>query len=260
MKGGTIINIDNENDYYDVSLKEYRLAEIAEIAEKVKAEGISYSFVKGDIADKALIDKLFAENKFDVVVNLAAQAGVRYSITNPDAYIMSNMMGFYNILEACRHYPEGEMTKARAYSVCETSLSEFANQFSFSDFLKVGKCEAKVDGKYRASILGDAVEATIGAIYLDSGYEKARSYIEGHIAKQVEVCIKNGNKDYKTQLQEKLQVNGDVKIEYRICGTKGPEHDKCFIAEVYCDGKFMGRGEGKNKKEAEMEAAREALK
>ncbi len=162
-----------------------------------------------------------------------------------------------------RNYPnlsEGEMTKARAYSVCETSLSEFANQFSFSDFLKVGKCESKVDGKYRASILGDAVEATIGAIYLDSGYEKARSYIEGHIAKQVEVCIKNGNKDYKTQLQERLQVNGDVKIEYRICGTKGPEHDKRFVAEVYCDNKFMGRGEGKNKKEAEMEAAREALK
>ena len=162
-----------------------------------------------------------------------------------------------------RNYPdlsEGEMTKARAYSVCETSLSEFANQFSFSDFLKVGKCESRVDGKYRASILGDAVEATIGAIYLDSGYEKARSYIEGHIAKQVAVCVKNGNKDYKTPLQEKLQVNGDVKIEYRICGTKGPEHDKCFIAEVYCDGKFMGRGEGKNKKEAEMEAAREALK
>ena len=102
-KGTTIVNIDNLNAYYDVSLKEYRLAEIAEIAEKAKTEGIKYSFVKGDIADKALIDKLFAENRFDIVVNLAAQAGVRYSIENPDAYIMSNMMGFYNILEACRH-------------------------------------------------------------------------------------------------------------------------------------------------------------
>lgn len=161
------------------------------------------------------------------------------------------------------NYPklsEGEMTKARAYSVCETSLAEFANSYSFSDFLKVGRCESKVDGKYRASILADAVEATIGAIYLDSGLEEVKKYILGHIAKQVEVCIKSGNKDYKTQLQEKLQASGGVKIEYKICGTKGPEHDKRFIAEVYCDDKFMGRGEGKNKKEAEMEAAREALK
>ena len=102
-KGSMIMNIDNMNDYYDVSLKEYRLKEL----ETLKPEVCNYTFVKGDIADKALIDKLFEENKFDVVVNLAAQAGVRYSITNPDAYIMSNMMGFYNILEACRHSRDG---------------------------------------------------------------------------------------------------------------------------------------------------------
>ena len=100
--GTTIINIDNMNDYYDVSLKEYRLKELENINSQLST--INYQFVKGDIADKALIDKLFEENKFDVVVNLAAQAGVRYSITNPDAYIMSNMMGFYNILEACRKH------------------------------------------------------------------------------------------------------------------------------------------------------------
>ena len=98
-KGTTIVNIDNMNAYYDVSLKESRLREL----EGMVPEGIKYSFVKGDISDKALIDKLFAEYQFDIVVNLAAQAGVRYSIENPDAYIMSNMMGFYNILEACRH-------------------------------------------------------------------------------------------------------------------------------------------------------------
>ena len=98
-KGTTIVNIDNMNAYYDVSLKEYRLREL----ERMVPEGTKYSYVKGDIADKALINKLFAENKFDVVVNLAAQAGVRYSIENPDAYIQSNMIGFYNILEACRH-------------------------------------------------------------------------------------------------------------------------------------------------------------
>lgn len=154
---------------------------------------------------------------------------------------------------------EGEMTKARAYSVCEESLAEFANAYGFSDFLRVGKCEAKKDGKYRASILADAVEAVIGAIFLDGGLEHVKEFILGHIEAQVEICIKDGNKDYKTKLQEKLQENGDVKIQYKICGSKGPEHNKTFIAEVYCNNKFMGRGEGKNKKEAEMEAAREAL-
>ena len=104
-KGSTIINIDNLNDYYDVALKDYRLKELETL--NCQLSTVNYQFVKGDIADKALIDNLFAENKFHVVVNLAAQAGVRYSITNPDAYIMSNMMGFYNILEACRSLSPG---------------------------------------------------------------------------------------------------------------------------------------------------------
>ena len=99
-KGSTIINIDNLNDYYDPSLKEYRLSVIST---NVERSHCVYHFIKGDIADKATIDRIFEEYKPQIVVNLAAQAGVRYSITNPDAYIMSNMIGFYNILEACRH-------------------------------------------------------------------------------------------------------------------------------------------------------------
>lgn len=96
----TIIGLDNVNDYYDVSIKEWRLSEI----EKTAAESsCSYHFIKGDLANRAVIDRLFADYKPTVVVNLAAQAGVRYSITNPDAYIQSNLIGFYNILEACRH-------------------------------------------------------------------------------------------------------------------------------------------------------------
>ena len=113
MKSGTIVGVDNMNNYYDPSLKNYRLQEL----EKAKPEGINFVSVKGDISDKALIDKLFAEHKFDVVVNLAAQAGVRYSIENPDAYIMSNMMGFYNILEACRHNPVEHLVYASSSSV-----------------------------------------------------------------------------------------------------------------------------------------------
>ena len=95
-----IVGLDNMNDYYDVSIKEYRLAEIERLA--AEHPDCTWTFVKGNIADRALIDKLFAEYRFDIVVNLAAQAGVRYSITNPDVYIESNIIGFYNILEACR--------------------------------------------------------------------------------------------------------------------------------------------------------------
>ena len=104
-EGATIINIDNENDYYDVSLKKYRLEKLEALSNNPPLQGDqkgSYIYIKGDIADKATIDQLFETYKPQIVVNLAAQAGVRYSITNPDAYIQSNLIGFYNILEACR--------------------------------------------------------------------------------------------------------------------------------------------------------------
>ena len=113
MSEGTIVGLDNLNDYYDPTLKDYRLSVISSEAEK---SHVKYHFVKGDLADKALIDGLFEKYKFDVVVNLA-QAGVRYSIANPDAYIQSNMIGFYNILEACRHYPVEHLVYASSSSV-----------------------------------------------------------------------------------------------------------------------------------------------
>lgn len=154
---------------------------------------------------------------------------------------------------------EGEMTKTRAYAVCETSLAQIANRYSFSDFLLVGKCETKINGKYRDSILADAFEAVIGAIYLDSGIESVKDFILKNVVGAIEDYIKHGGKDYKTRLQEKLQVNGDVKIEYKLVEEKGPDHNKSFVSEVYCNGSFLGRGEGKSKKEAEMEAAKQAL-
>ena len=111
----TVVGLDNLNDYYDVSLKEHRLAEIGKTA--VQHPNSRWVFVKGSIADKALVDRLFAEYRFAVVVNLAAQAGVRYSITNPDVYIESNLVGFYNILEACRNYPVEHLVYASSSSV-----------------------------------------------------------------------------------------------------------------------------------------------
>ena len=121
MTEGTIVGLDNLNDYYDVSLKDYRLKQLETLHSQLTLNSqlstLNYEFVKGDIADKALVDKLFAEHKFDIVVNLAAQAGVRYSIENPDAYIQSNIIGFYNILEACRHNPVEHLVYASSSSV-----------------------------------------------------------------------------------------------------------------------------------------------
>ena len=115
VKGATIVGIDNMNDYYDVSLKEYRLKELEKLNGQFST--VNYQFIKDDIADKATIDSIFEQYKPAVVVNLAAQAGVRYSITNPDAYIQSNLIGFYNILEACRNHPVEHLVYASSSSV-----------------------------------------------------------------------------------------------------------------------------------------------
>ena len=114
-----IVGLDNVNDYYDVSIKEWRLREIEKEAALHPASG--WEFIKGNIADRKLVDQIFDTYGFDVVVNLAAQAGVRYSITNPDVYIESNIIGFYNILEACRNHPVEHLVYASSSSVYGTN-------------------------------------------------------------------------------------------------------------------------------------------
>ena len=114
MSSGTVISLDNMNDYYDPALKEYRLGLIEEAA---KVSPVKHIFIKGSIAEKALVDQIFANYKPSIVVNLAAQAGVRYSIDHPDVYIESNLIGFYNILEACRHNPVEHLVYASSSSV-----------------------------------------------------------------------------------------------------------------------------------------------
>lgn len=114
VEGIHVVGLDNMNDYYDVSIKRYRLSEI----EKLRG---NWSFIQGNIADRGLVDRLFEEYNFSVVVNLAAQAGVRYSITNPDVYIESNLIGFYNILEACRSHPVEHLVYASSSSVYGTN-------------------------------------------------------------------------------------------------------------------------------------------
>ena len=163
------------------------------------------------------------------------------------------------LFENYENLSEGEMTKVRASAVCEDSLFEIAKEHNFSDFLYLGKSEKSMNTNKKA-ILADSVEAVIAAIYLDSDIYEAKKFILKNISKQVEFASKNvGLKDYKTVLQEKLQINGEVLIQYEIIHEQGPDHDKTFTAEVSCNGKKLAIGTGRSKKSAEMEAARKAI-
>lgn len=165
-----------------------------------------------------------------------------------------------HIFKNFHNLKEGEMTKVRASVVCEGSLSNIAKLHNFSDFLYLGKSERFTNGHARMAILEDSMEAVIAAIYLDGGIEEARKFIISNLADSIELATKHvGLKDYKTVLQEKLQVNGDVKIEYIIIKEHGPDHNKHFEVELRCDGVPLARGKGKSKKEAEMQAAQRAL-
>lgn len=155
---------------------------------------------------------------------------------------------------------EGEMTKVRATVVCEKSLYKIATLHNFSDFLYLGKSEVMTGGNKRPAILADSVEAVIAAMFIDGGLEPAKKFIIENLKNEIEIATKHvGQKDYKTVLQEELQKNGDVKIEYKIIKESGPDHDKTFEAEVSLNGKVLANGVGKSKKEAEMQAAKKAL-
>ena len=155
---------------------------------------------------------------------------------------------------------EGEMTKVRASVVCEKSLHEIAKMHNFSDFLYLGKSERISQKEVRPAIMADSVEAVIAAIFLDGGLEPAKEFIIKNLAKPIENATKHiGQKDYKTVLQEILQKNGNVDIEYEIIDERGPDHEKLFTAEVKVDDKVLATGEGKSKKLAEMQAAQKAL-
>lgn len=155
---------------------------------------------------------------------------------------------------------EGEMTKVRADVVCEKSLYKVACKHNFSDFLYLGKSQLSNEKEVRPAILADSVEAVIAAIYFDSGLEEAEKFIVENLKDEIKIASSNvGMKDYKTVLQEKLQVHGSVLIKYEIIKEFGPDHDKSFIAQVSCNGKILAEGTGKTKKMAEMEAAKIAL-
>jgi len=164
------------------------------------------------------------------------------------------------LYENYKNLKEGEMTKVRATVVCEDSLFQVAMKHNFSDFLYVGKSEKAMNGNKKPTILADSVEAVIAAIFLDLGLDEAKKFIINNLEEPIKKATKHvGDKDYKTVLQEKLQVNGDVDIQYIVIKEEGPDHDKKFTVELKCNGKKLSIGTGTSKKNAEMEAAKKAL-
>lgn len=157
--------------------------------------------------------------------------------------------------------PEGELTKFRASIVCETTLAQEAKRLNIGKLIMLGKGERVTGGETRNSILADAFEAIIGAIFLDSGIECAKDYILG-IMKPVIINLQKSFRtmDYKTYLQEIVQSASKETVRYEIIGEIGPDHDKQFIAQAIHDGEILGEGRGRTKKEAEQFAAYEALK
>ncbi|GHU53386.1 ribonuclease 3 [Clostridia bacterium] len=151
--------------------------------------------------------------------------------------------------------PEGKLTKMRASLVCEKSLAKFAKQIDLGSELLLGKGENNLNGRSRPSILADAFEALIAAIYLDGGYKSAEKFILGFVKdKQIETT------DYKSLLQEVVQRNPEENVDYFVVSENGPDHDKIFNVEVRLNSNVIGTGAGKTKKQAEQQAAKEALK
>ncbi len=156
-----------------------------------------------------------------------------------------------------RDFPEGELTKLRAYAVCEKSLFSYAEEIGLGNYLKLGKGEERTGGRTRPSVLSDAFEAVIAAIYLDGGMDEAKKFVLRFVVPYVEA--KPTFKDYKTMLQEVVQKNQGETLEYVLVSETGPDHDKCFTVEVHLNSNVIGRGVGGSKKKAEQNAAKEAL-
>lgn len=154
---------------------------------------------------------------------------------------------------------EGDLTKLRASLVCEKSLFDFANQINLGKYILLGKGEDITGGRERPSIVSDAFEAVIAAIYLDGGIDAARKHILRFIPEDPLHVTKHSFSDFKTFLQEVVQRNPEEKVEYILIGEEGPDHNKRFVVDVMLNSQVIGKGRGRSKKEAEQLAAKEAL-
>lgn len=159
-----------------------------------------------------------------------------------------------------KNLPEGELTVTRAKIVCESSLSRCAISIGLGKFLLLGKGEELSGGREKISILSDAFEALIGAIYTDGGFETAKEFILKYMETIIKSCVEGKLfYDFKTQLQELVQQNGEQNITYNVINETGPDHNKTFITAVEINGEVKGKGTGHSKKESEQNAAKDAL-
>ena len=211
--------------------------------------------IKYEFNDKELLKKALTHTSYAYEHNVESNEKLEF--------LGDSILQFISSEYLYMNFPklkEGEMTKTRAAVVCENSLYKIAKRLEFGKFLYLGKSELATGGNDRPAILADSVEAVIAAMFIDGGIEPAKQFIIENLSAEIEVASKNaGQKDFKTVLQEKLQINGDVKIEYTIINEKGPDHDKTFEAQVSCNNKKLATGIGKTKKQAEMKAAEKAL-
>ncbi|HKM28561.1 MAG TPA: ribonuclease III [Anaerovoracaceae bacterium] len=156
---------------------------------------------------------------------------------------------------------EGRLTKTRALIVCEKSLATEGMKLTIGQYLNMGKGEVHSGGRYRESIIADAMEAVIGAIFIDGGYDAAKGFVLSNFTKTIDDAV-DGKlfADYKTEVQEALQLKGQkTVISYELDREEGPDHDKTFYVHLICNGRKLGSGSGKSKKEAEQNAARATL-
>ncbi len=178
-------------------------------------------------------------------------------------FLGDSVLGFVTADYLFNHYPElpeGELTKLRAAVVCEQTLCEIAKELGIDKEIRLGHGEETGGGRQRPSILADATEALLGAIYLDGGIEPARKFVLDFVPRKAEEARHGGVfKDYKTMLQEIVQKSKQETLEYRLAGESGPDHDKQFTMEVLLNSNVFATGTGRSKKEAEQMAAKQAL-
>lgn len=216
---------------------------------EILQNSIGYHFKNTALLSRALTHSSYA-NEY----NLSAGDNERLE------FLGDSVLGFITaeyLFSNHRDFPEGELTKLRAYAVCEKSLFAYAQEIELGKYLKLGKGEERTGGRERPSVLSDAFEAVIAAIYLDGGMDEAKKFVLRFVVPYVEA--KPTFKDYKTALQEVVQQNHGEALEYVLVSESGPDHNKRFEIEVHLNSNVLGRGVGGSKKKAEQNAAKEAL-